>query len=1042
MKPVPAGAVAVITVLLMTLSAYAAFPQDAPRERRYQAAAAQNNNDWEMFRHDSAHTGFSLSGAPDSNRVFWATYFGSPLSSSPVTSADKVYFGTESGKFVCLKQNTGELVWNYATGGNITCAAAVMYGNVYFISEGGELYSLDAMTGQEKWRISNRGLAASPTVADGKIFACSVEKKVFAFNATTGTQAWNYSTGGAAKTSPAAAGGKIFFGCDDGFLYALDGSGKKVWAYDAKVPVRSSPAVKDNKVFVGAGSGLLAIDTSSGKLLWSNTTGGQILSSPALAYGKVFVGSDDMNVYSFSSGNGRLVWSRNTNGKVRSSPGVADGKVFVGSFDGKLYSFSANDSSKVWDYRTGGAVFSSPAVAGDKVFVGSIDGTLYCFGNGGESMSLACQPNPKRVMGGQAAKITVRALNSSSGAPLEGATVYLGSSLGGIFDPSYFGITNASGLFSTNFIAPNIDGITMISVNASHPRYTACHGYIDVNIDYRPMLAAQLSATPPVTDSGGTSLISVRVNQNATGTAASYVNLTATYGRIDAPFGITDETGNYTATYRAPITDRMVTDTIVARVEKTGYLPAVLYAVIETKPKLRLTLAANPSVIYEGSSSAFAVFVEDSSSKPVDGAGLYFDSDTGSVFPERGYTSSRGRFSGRLYAPAAANTTEIVLRANSTKKDYNPGDSLLPVDVVKRGAKLLRVDVFSGAENLANGGACTVAAAVRDAENLEPVTDAAVSFAVSGGAGRFSKIRNDGKGNYSADFSASIVAKNFTAVISAAAAKTGYRSGAGDAILRITTEGFMLVAWAVAEPRDIAFNQSSKITVYVRDQSQDKIGGAVVSANSKGAPSILSPNPLSESREGTYTCSFAPLGVTGQVTYDVEFAVSKAGFADTRASVSIAVSPPPARLPACEFVSPANGSVANGALNILGKSSAVSGTVKKVFIQISKNRLPDGTAWKPAAGTADWSFSVDTADFENGFYRIFARSFNGSAHSGYAYIDIWIENPQDDGMGFYIRVIAAGIAGSGTATILVAVWMWRGKPKTGSKKTDPSARHI
>ena len=219
-------------------------------------------NWWSTFRHDSTHSGYSISTAPRTNQT----------------------------------------LWNYTTGEDVLSSPAVVDGVVFVGSADGKVYALDAFDGSEVWNYTTGDVVfSSPAVVDGVVFVGSADGKVYALDAFDGSEVWNYTTVDAVFSSPAVAGGVVFVGSDDHKVYALDAfDGSLIWSYTTGSYVDSSPAVAGGVVFVGSFDGkVYALDASDGSLVWSYTTGDVVFSSPAVAGGVVFVGSDDGKVYAF-----------------------------------------------------------------------------------------------------------------------------------------------------------------------------------------------------------------------------------------------------------------------------------------------------------------------------------------------------------------------------------------------------------------------------------------------------------------------------------------------------------------------------------------------------------------------------------------------------------------------------------------------------------------------------------------------------------------------------------------------------------------------
>lgn len=359
---------------------------------------AQSDVDsWQMFHHDSGHTGYSKSTALDMNVTAWISAVGSILWSSPAIANGKVYTGMDGSidgnTFVALNESTGDFLWGQGIG-QTWQSPAVAYGKVFIgRTGGGPFYAFDKDNGTVIWSRSGFGSKCSPTVADGKVFTGSYDETgmVWALNESTGDTIWNRTTEGYIDGSAAYADGRIFIGSAgtsrNSKVHAFDANtGNEIWSYMVGDTVHSSPTVSDGKVFVTIYNiGLHVFDASNGTLLWTYPIGMGVYSSPAVAYGKVFVGGSQGVVYALNETNGNLIWAYTIEPHdvwgMGSSPAVADGKVFIGSqYDNKVYAFNESTGSVIWSYLTGGAIWSSPAIANGKVFVGSFDGKVYAFG--------------------------------------------------------------------------------------------------------------------------------------------------------------------------------------------------------------------------------------------------------------------------------------------------------------------------------------------------------------------------------------------------------------------------------------------------------------------------------------------------------------------------------------------------------------------------------------------------------------------------------------------------------------------------------------
>jgi outer membrane protein assembly factor BamB len=351
--------------------------------------ANSSSDDWPMFRHDPAHSGYSSSAAPMTNQTLWSFKTDAIVDLSPVVAGGVVYIAVNDNLYA-LNALTGSKIWNYTIVGSV---AAVANDVVYIGSADHNVYALNASTGGKIWNYTAVDVVSSPTVADGVVYAGTQGPypfgNVFALNASTGLKIWSYETGGEVNSPPAVEDGIMYIGAYDGLLYALNSStGIKIWDFTTGGMLPSSPAVANGKVYIGSyDHKVYAINASTGTQIWNYTTGDVIWSSPAVANNVVYIGSVDFNLYALNATNGSKIWSYITGSYpsyLTSSPAVADGVVYIGARGpidfGTVYALNATTGDKIWSYRTGGDVDSSPAVAGGVVYVGSNDGNVYAFG--------------------------------------------------------------------------------------------------------------------------------------------------------------------------------------------------------------------------------------------------------------------------------------------------------------------------------------------------------------------------------------------------------------------------------------------------------------------------------------------------------------------------------------------------------------------------------------------------------------------------------------------------------------------------------------
>ncbi|CAD6494684.1 MAG: Outer membrane protein assembly factor BamB [Candidatus Argoarchaeum ethanivorans] len=375
--------------------------------------------DWHQFHYDGVHSGFSPSGASNTNTTLWISEELSAIGgTSTVVAAGRVFayggptspYGSGEGVLYCLDEFTGAILWNISipTPAYGSWSSPAYHNGRVFTSTGIEAGCYNATTGEQIWVFENPTGEASvnggPVVADGKVIVNDWQAGHFyCLDEEAGELLWNFTetkTGnwgvGYAQGVPAYEAGRFYLTTwlyVGGNVYCVDAdTGELIWNKTTPLDTCGSPVVVDGTVYVtnydfyGDGA-IYAMDAGNGDILWSQTIQ-RSDSTPAVAYGNVYVcggcsGYSQMQTYCFNATTGNPIWSTDTGDEIGAwtcSVAVADDKVFVGH-PGSLfgyagtYALDAATGDVIWSHPGGG---SSPAVADDIVFtIGG--GRVYAF---------------------------------------------------------------------------------------------------------------------------------------------------------------------------------------------------------------------------------------------------------------------------------------------------------------------------------------------------------------------------------------------------------------------------------------------------------------------------------------------------------------------------------------------------------------------------------------------------------------------------------------------------------------------------------------
>ncbi len=290
--------------------------------------------------------------------------------SAPVLYNDKVFFGTDSGYFVCLDAETGKEVWSYLVSigkKNIEIFSSPCIGKnvVVFGSYDGNVYALDIQTGKRRWVYMDADWVKGSSVYSstlGYVFVpltfglLKKHGKVVAIEEQTGKKSWEFSTDGFIEGGIAYSDihKMIFFGTETMIIYGVDAkTGDCIWEKKVHIKIQGTPRIDEASrtiIFGGVSeakeegnrSYIYVCDMKTGKdiSIFKELSFG-IYGTPIVYHQHVFAASLDKMVYCFDLVSGRLIWKTNMDARCFASPVLisTDGNVrlYIGANNGRLH---------------------------------------------------------------------------------------------------------------------------------------------------------------------------------------------------------------------------------------------------------------------------------------------------------------------------------------------------------------------------------------------------------------------------------------------------------------------------------------------------------------------------------------------------------------------------------------------------------------------------------------------------------------------------------------------------------------------------------
>ena len=192
------------------------------------------DEDWPMFGHDAASTGYSSDGTGPSNlEEIWRFETDFEIRSSPVVSDGTVYIGSNDRQFYAIDIETGEQDWKFEVEESIESAAAILQNKVFVPTRADQIYALNKNTGEEIWSRDVGHITTGIVADNGKIFY-TVPNNLIARDAGNGEQLWEVSAYHSGYAGPAFANGSVYFATTEGKLYSIDAeTGNEEWTFRA-----------------------------------------------------------------------------------------------------------------------------------------------------------------------------------------------------------------------------------------------------------------------------------------------------------------------------------------------------------------------------------------------------------------------------------------------------------------------------------------------------------------------------------------------------------------------------------------------------------------------------------------------------------------------------------------------------------------------------------------------------------------------------------------------------------------------------------------
>jgi outer membrane protein assembly factor BamB len=276
-------------------------------------------------------------------------------------------------------------LWWYKTDVLVSSPIAVFSNWVVLGLQDGRIIKIDARSGEKVWESSVAHAASRRFVLSGNdLFIFTINNQLFSLNFQTGKSNWVYESNQAAQrltlrhaASPVVANGKVYLGISDGEVHAVDqSSGQLLWRVNpAYSDVRFQDVVADmmiqgTKLIVARYDGILASleleGSPSDRVVWKNQY--PSLTVAKLHDGIVYAGGLNGTVFALEALSGKQLWSMQTGQSVDSLT-VGDKVLYAAGTKGRISALALRNSGEVlWSDDVESSFAFDPIVFEGKIY--------------------------------------------------------------------------------------------------------------------------------------------------------------------------------------------------------------------------------------------------------------------------------------------------------------------------------------------------------------------------------------------------------------------------------------------------------------------------------------------------------------------------------------------------------------------------------------------------------------------------------------------------------------------------------------------------
>ncbi|MEM2994931.1 MAG: right-handed parallel beta-helix repeat-containing protein [Candidatus Bathyarchaeia archaeon] len=406
--------------------------------------------------------------------------------------------------------------------------------------------------------------------------------------------------------------------------------------------------------------------------------------------------------------------------------------------------------------------------------------------------------------------------------------------------------------------------------------------FVVINVTNLPSLQVSLTLSSYTVAYNGEVQVTVYVSYGGNAVGNANVTLLSVKGGSFAS-GLTNSSGYFTATFKAPNVTETTNVRIIARASKSSFADGSDHKYLSVIPPLVVQVTAEPSTVLSEEASTIKAYVTFDY-VPVSNVTVTISSTIEGNFNKTvATTDADGNAVFVFTAPQVTTKDGVtgIITVNATKSGYMDGSGYAVVTVVPR---ILFVQLTAEPSATVSEGIVTITVQVTYGES--PVAEANVTLIPEAGSFSPEFMLSDYNGYATFTFTAPCVDTPSNITLWAVAAKTGYANG--ENMIKIGVNPGVLDVEVTAERSSVASEGTVLVTVYVICEGFPVVNASVSLSCTDGT---AYPTANLTGADGVCTFVFTAPQTTTFLSVNITASATKFGYASGEEQISITVNP-------------------------------------------------------------------------------------------------------------------------------------------------------